>query len=93
MSDAYRYPVSANRSRRLAEGVARIEVQAPAVDARMLRDLAVRLRERSPQAEELRACLRSLIARRDAGTVFDLFGSDLPDAYFEGVFEARRLDQ
>jgi hypothetical protein len=70
--------------------VLRVEVQVPAIDAALLRDLAAILRGESEAAQALRAQLRTAVAGPRASAVFDIFGSDLPDAYFDGVFEEDR---
>ncbi len=87
MSRSQQRALSRHRQRRQASGIVRIEVQAPAIDAAMLRDLAAALRNGSPRGEGLRAQLRSLLAKPRAASAFDIFGSDLPDAYFDGVFD------
>ena len=38
----------------------------------------------------MRNQLRSVVAKPRLDTVFDIFGSDLPDAYFDGVFNQCR---
>jgi hypothetical protein len=68
----------------------RVEVQVPAVDAPMLRDVAAVLRGRPDAAQAMRDQLRSAIPPSQPMSVFDMFGSELPDAYFEGVFDSVR---
>ena len=68
----------------------RVEVQVPAIDAAILRDIATILRGNSDAAQAMRNQLRSVVAKPRADSVFDIFGSDLPDAYFDGVFEQNR---
>ncbi len=71
----------------------RVEVQVPAIDAQILRDVAAILRGKSSAAQAMCAQLRSVVAKPRAESVFDIFGSDLPDGYFEGVFDqGRQLD-
>ena len=65
-------------------------VQVPAIDTEMLRDIAAILRGSAETAQTMRAQLRSLVAKPRLDTVFDIFGSDLPDAYFDGVFTQSR---
>lgn len=85
--------VAAHRERRRSAGLVRVEVQAPAVDAPILRALAAALRDRRPDAARVREQLRALIARPLAVSALDVFGSDLPDDHFDGVFGlARPLD-
>ena len=68
----------------------RVEVQVPAIDAPIFRDLAAILRGQSDAAQAMRNQLRSVVAKPRADSVFDIFGSDLPDEYFEGVFNQIR---
>jgi len=68
----------------------RVEVQVPAVDAPMLRDVAAVLRGRPDAAQAMRDQLRSAIPPSERMSVFDMFGSELPDEYFEGVFDSVR---
>jgi hypothetical protein len=68
----------------------RVEVQVPAVDAPMLRDVAAVLRGRPDAAQAMRDQLRSAIPPSEPMSVFDMFGSELPDEYFEGVFDSVR---
>lgn len=79
-----RQPIRHRRGR----AVVRLEVQVPARDAAMVRNLAAILRSDTTAAEAARDRLRSTIAPQPATTVFDLFGSDLPDTCFERVFDA-----
>ena len=79
----------AHRRRAAARGLARIEVQAPRKDAVLIRALAQALRNEPEKAETLRRTLaRSL--HSEANDAFDVFGSDLPDDAFTGVFDAPR---
>ncbi|MSP00244.1 MAG: hypothetical protein EXR07_04210 [Acetobacteraceae bacterium] len=73
--------------RRRESGVVRVEVQVPSIDASMPRDLANVLRGDAASAQAMRAQLRSAIAKPKGDAVFDIFGSDLPDAWCAGVFE------
>ena len=95
LSNAQRRALTAHRRRRRDRGVVRVEVQVPEVDAAVVRDMAAILRGESKRAQALRAQLRSVMAGTGHGTsVFDIFGSDLPDHYFDGVFEhSRRGDK
>jgi hypothetical protein len=90
MPNAQQKALKAHRRRRRDGGMVRVEVQVPAVDAGILRDLAAILRGKSDAAQAMRNQLRSVVAKPRLNTVFDIFGSDLPDAYFDGVFEQIR---
>jgi hypothetical protein len=90
MPNAPQKALGAHRRRRRGGGMVRVEVQVPAIDAPILRDLAAILRGKSDVAQATRNQFRSVVAKPRADSVFDIFGSDLPDAYFDGVFEQRR---
>ena len=90
MSTSQQKALSRHRRARRQAGLVRIEVQAPAIDIPILRDLAAKLRRPSPEAEELRELLRSMISQPRGASAFEIFGSDLPDAAFEGVLDQER---
>ena len=92
MSTAQKNALTNHRRRRRDSGIVRVEVQASSVDAGLLKDVAAILRGEAEAAQAMRAQLRSAIAKPQAGGVFDIFGSDLPDEAFDGVFETRRRD-
>ncbi len=89
VSKSQRNATSAHRRRAAARGLVRIEVQAPRKDAELIRALAEALRDRPEKAEGLRASLERALMPGFA-TAFDVFGSDLPDEAFAGVFEQPR---
>lgn len=90
-SKAQRNALTAHRRRRRDQGVVRLEVQIPEVDTGIVRDVAAILRGEPKKAQQLRVKLRSVVnGTRHDTSVFDVFGSDLPDHYFEGVFESAR---
>lgn len=73
--------------RRASErGLVRVEVRVPQADAGLIRAIAKTLRDDPAKAESLRALVGSAPASSTAKTAFDVFGSDLPDEVFEGVF-------
>jgi hypothetical protein len=90
MPNAQQKALSAHRRRRRDSGLVRVEVQVPAIDAGILREVAAALRSQPDAAQAMRNQLRSAVSQRRVETVFDIFGSDLPDAAFDGVFELRR---
>jgi hypothetical protein len=93
MSSAQRKSLNTLRSRRGDQDVVRVQIQVPAVDAQIVRELAAILRGGTEAAQAVRQQLRTVVAEPRTHSVFDIFGSDLPDAYFEGVFEhGRRKD-
>jgi hypothetical protein len=79
-----------HRRRAVARGLVRVEVQALKKDAGLIRELAEMLRGEIAQAEALRKTLARALSHPEANTAFDVFGSELPDETFEGVFDRRR---
>jgi len=92
LSTAQKNALTSHRRRRRDSGIVRVEVQAPSMDASLLKDVAAILRGEAEAAQAMRAQLRSAIAQPQTDGVFDIFGSNLPDETFEGVFEPRRRD-
>jgi hypothetical protein len=80
----------AHRRRAAAHGLVRVEVQAAKKDAGLIRALAETLRGRSARAESLRSALANALLDPEIRTAFDVFGSDLPDEAFSGVFDQPR---
>jgi hypothetical protein len=80
----------AHRRRAAARGLVRVEVQTPKRDARLIRAVAETLRGRAQQANALRTTLAKALVHPKAKTAFDVFGSDLPDEAFEGIFDQPR---
>jgi hypothetical protein len=68
----------------------RVEVQARKRDAGLIRALAETLRGRPEKAEALRSTLANALLHPEAKTAFDIFGSDLADEVFIGVFDQPR---
>jgi hypothetical protein len=66
------------------------EVQARKRDAGLIRALAETLRGRPEKAEVLRSTLANALLPPEAKTAFDVFGSDLSDEVFTGVFDQPR---
>ena len=82
------------RRRAAARGLARVELRVSREDGALLRAVADRLKQGDPErAAALRSTLREALAREEpVRTVLDIFGSDLPDEVFEGVFDAPRTE-
>jgi hypothetical protein len=79
-----------HRRRAAARGLVRVEVQAPKKDASLIRALAETLRGGTEKAEALRSSLAKALMHPEAKTAFDIFGSELPDETFAGVFDRLR---
>jgi len=92
-SKAQRRATRTHRRRAAARGFMRIEVQAAKRDANLIRALAAALREGSKEAERVRARLANVLSPHEPKTAFDVFGSDLPDEVFAGIFESPRHER
>jgi hypothetical protein len=81
---------TAHRRRAPAQGLVRVEVKPDKADAGLLRMLAETLRADPERAKSLRSVLEQALTDPQVKTAFDLFGSDLPDEGFAGVFDQPR---
>jgi len=87
MASASQKKASATTRRRAAaRGLVRVEVQADRADAGLIRGLAETLRGEPDRARILRSVLEQALGEKGKRTAFDVFGSDLPEEAFEGVF-------
>jgi hypothetical protein len=89
-SKSQRKATRAHRRRAAARGLVRVEVQARKRDAGLIRALAQTLRSGTEEARALRSALTEAVIHPEARTAFDVFGSDLPDDAFTGVFDQPR---
>jgi hypothetical protein len=89
-SKSQRKATRSHRSRAAARGLVRVEVQAPKKDAGLIRALAETLRGQADKAEALRSTLAKVLIHPEVKTAFDVFGSELPDETFAGVFDQPR---
>ncbi len=89
-SQFQRTAASTHRGRAAARGLVRVEVLAPKKDAGLIRALAERLRGKPETAEALRSIPAKALINPAAKTAFDIFGSDLPEEAFAGVFDQPR---
>jgi hypothetical protein len=89
-SKSQRKATSTHRRRAAARGLVRVEVQAAKTDARLIRAMARTLRGDRERAEALRSVLAKTVLEPQVATAFDVFGSDLPDETFAGVFDLPR---
>jgi len=81
---------STHRRRAAARGLVRVEVQAARGDAGLIRAVAETLRSKPEKARALRSTLERALIDPEIKTAFDVFGSDLPDETFVGVFDQPR---
>ena len=81
-----------HRQRVKARGLVRLEVHATKSDTRLLRALAQELRGEPERAKFLRVTVGNALRANEAKTAFDIFGSDLPDDVFSGVFDQSRQE-
>lgn len=86
-----RRATESHRRRSAAKGLMRVEVPALKADAALIRALASMLLHGEPaRVETLRAALREALIDPQVRTAFDIFGSDLADDAFEGIFDEPR---
>jgi hypothetical protein len=81
---------NAHRQRTKAKGMARLEVQVSSNDITLLREVAQILRGEPEQARKLRDAISAALPKIVQRNALDVFGSDLPDEVFEGVFDEPR---
>ena len=89
-SQSQRNASAGHRKRAAAQGLVRVEVQAASADQGLIRAIARGLRGHEPEARVLRDRLKQALGTQGPLTAFDIFGSDLPDEVFEGVFDHER---
>jgi hypothetical protein len=89
-SKSQRKATTAHRRRAAARGLVRLEVQAPKRDAGLIRAVAETLRGEAERAKALRSMLENTLVSPAVKTAFDVFGSDLADQAFAGVFDQPR---
>lgn len=86
---AQRNATRMHRRRAAARGLVRVEVQAAKRDAGLIRALATALRN-GKDVKSVRSTLANALLPRSPGTAFDVFGSDLTDKDFAGMFDQPR---
>jgi hypothetical protein len=89
-SKSQRKATRTHRRRAAARGLVRVEVQAPKKDASLIRAVAEALRGGAEKAEAVRSTLATALMHPEVKTAFDIFGSELPDEVFAGVFNRSR---
>lgn len=91
MSTASQRKASASHRRRArARGLLRVEVQAAKSDTALIRALAETLRGDPKRAKTVRLLMERALTGQDVKTAFDVFGSDIPDDAFAGIFDQPR---
>lgn len=90
MTISSRKTTTTRRRRASARGLVRIEVQAAKTDAVLIRELAETFRRDPERAKSLRSTLEKALIDPRVKTAFDVFGSDLEDETFAGVFDQPR---
>lgn len=89
-SKSQRNATRMHRRRSAARGFVRVEVQTLKTDADLIRVLAEILRGPANKAAALRSMLERALVHPEVKTAFDVFGSELPDETFAGVFDQPR---
>jgi hypothetical protein len=89
-SKSQRKATRTHRRRVAARGLVRVEVQAARNDAGLIKALAETLRSKPEKANALRSTLEEALIDAEIKTASDVFGSDLPDEVFAGVFDHPR---
>jgi hypothetical protein len=89
-SKSQRKATRTHRRRVAARGLVRVEVQAARNDAGLIKALAETLRSKPEKAKALRSTLEEALIDAEIKTASDVFGSDLPDEVFAGVFDHPR---
>jgi len=89
-SQSQRKATRTHRRRAAARGLVRVEVQASRRDAPLIRALAERLRDPPETAEPIRSALADALTHPAVKSALEIFGSELPDEAFAGVFDQPR---
>jgi hypothetical protein len=85
-----RKATSAHRRRAAARGLVRVEIQAARNDAGLIWALVQTLRSMPKKAKALQSALEEALIDTEIKTASDVFGSDVPDEVFAGVFDRLR---
>lgn len=90
MKTPRRSAVNTHRRQQKAKGLVRVEVQAPASDAALIREVAAELRSGTRRAAEVRSLLRRSLRPRKSLRELLALGATLPDADFDAVLDRQR---
>lgn len=85
MKTSPRNAVKTHRRQQKAKGLVRVEVQAPAMDAALIREVAAELRSGTRRAAEMRSLLRRSLRPRKS--LRELLALDLPDDVLDRVLD------
>lgn len=83
MKTSRRSALKTHRRQQAAKGFVRVEVQAPATDVALLREVAAELRSGTRRAAEVRSLLRRSLRPRKS--LRELIALDLPDDVLDRV--------
>ncbi len=83
--------VRKHRGQQKAKGLVRVEVQAPAGDAGLIREVASELRSGSRRASALRGLLRRSL--RPEKSLRESLAADIPDAVMDEVLSVRSKER
>lgn len=87
---AQRRATANHRKRARAKGLVRLELTVPRADVAALRQLAEKLKGADQQAARFRQAMHSALKADAPKSALDIYASNLPDEYFEGVFDRKR---
>ena len=90
MTKTQRRAVSNHRKHQKAKGLIRVEVQEPASDVALIREVAATLRSGSRRASEVRSLLRASL--RPTKSLMEALALDLPDDVLDAAL-ARPQDR
>ena len=68
----------------------RLELQASQRDVALIRSVAEMLRGNAERAQAVRSALANALTDPEVKTAFDIFGSELADEAFTGIFDQPR---
>lgn len=88
MNKSSRHSLKTHRRHQKAKGLVRVEVQAPATDAALIREVAAELRSGTRRAAEVRSLLRRSL--RPQKSLRELLALDLPDETLDEVLTRPR---
>lgn len=89
-SASRRRAVAAHRRPAASRTLVRVEIRTSKGDSGLIKALADALRREPNRARAIRSILERALIVRDSKTLFDVFGSHLPDTAISGVFDQPR---